>query len=107
MSDGRATLARVTDVGPPASGSDEGPEPGAPALTADELVQLTGGRLLHRSSRAIRGAAVDSRLVGPDRLFETRGHPKQVAASRAARDPESARRLWEVSESLTGVRYAL
>jgi NAD(P)-dependent dehydrogenase (short-subunit alcohol dehydrogenase family) len=42
---------------------------------------------------------------GPDRLFETRGHPKEVAASRAARDPESARRLWEVSEALTGVRY--
>lgn len=66
MSDGRATLARVTDVGSSTPGPDE---EGVPALTADELVRLTGGRLLHRSTRPIRGAAVDSRLVGPDRLF--------------------------------------
>ena len=69
MSDGRATLASVTDVGSPSAGPDEGPEPGAPALSADELVGLTGGRLLHRSTRPVRGAAVDSRLVRPDNLF--------------------------------------
>lgn len=41
----------------------------APALTADDLVRLTGGRLLARSERRVRGAAVDSRLVGPGQLF--------------------------------------
>ena len=41
----------------------------APALTADDLVRLTGGRLLARSDRPIRGAAVDSRLVEPGNLF--------------------------------------
>jgi NAD(P)-dependent dehydrogenase (short-subunit alcohol dehydrogenase family) len=43
--------------------------------------------------------------VGPGGPFEQRGHPKVVASSSAARDPETARRLWEVSEDLTGVRY--
>ena len=57
----RATLARVTDAR-----TGEGR---APALTADELAQLSGGRLLSRSDRPIRGAAVDSRLVTRDALF--------------------------------------
>jgi NAD(P)-dependent dehydrogenase (short-subunit alcohol dehydrogenase family) len=43
--------------------------------------------------------------VGPDGLFEGRGQPKVVSASKAAQDPEAARRLWEVSEQLTGVSY--
>jgi hypothetical protein len=42
---------------------------------------------------------------GPDRLFAMRGHPRQIPFVRAARDPETARRLWEVSEKLTGVRF--
>ncbi len=42
---------------------------------------------------------------GPDRLFGMRGHPKPVSFVRAARDPDTARRLWEVSEELTGVRF--
>jgi hypothetical protein len=44
---------------------------------------------------------------GPDRLFETRGHPKKVSSSKASQDLDAARRLWEVSEELTGVRYDL
>ena len=43
--------------------------------------------------------------VGPDRLFETRGHPKVVSTSGAARDLAAAARLWELAELLTGVRY--
>jgi NAD(P)-dependent dehydrogenase (short-subunit alcohol dehydrogenase family) len=42
---------------------------------------------------------------GPDGLFEGRGHPRRVGMSGAARDEETARRLWEVSEEMTGVRY--
>jgi len=61
-----ATLASVTDVDPstPAAGQFSGP-----AFTADDLVRLTGGRLLARSDRSIRGAAVDSRLVAPGEAF--------------------------------------
>jgi NAD(P)-dependent dehydrogenase (short-subunit alcohol dehydrogenase family) len=46
-------------------------------------------------------------FAGPDGFFEQRGHPKPVSPSSAARDEDVARRLWEVSERLTGVRFEL
>jgi NAD(P)-dependent dehydrogenase (short-subunit alcohol dehydrogenase family) len=47
-------------------------------------------------------------FVGPDGRGEQRGHPQPNArATSAARDEETARRLWEVSEELTGVHYDL
>jgi len=58
-------MAAVTDVAP----SSPTPSDAAPAMTADELVHATGGRLLARSDRPIRGAAVDSRLVSRNQLF--------------------------------------
>jgi NAD(P)-dependent dehydrogenase (short-subunit alcohol dehydrogenase family) len=42
---------------------------------------------------------------GPDGFLEQRGHPKRVPPSGAARDEQVARRLWEVSEEMTGVRF--
>jgi NAD(P)-dependent dehydrogenase (short-subunit alcohol dehydrogenase family) len=45
--------------------------------------------------------------VGPDGIGEQRGHPRPVGMASAARDQETARRLWEVSEELTGVRFQL
>jgi len=42
--------------------------------------------------------------AGPDGIGEHRGHPKVVQPNRAARNENSARRLWDVSEELTGVR---
>jgi UDP-N-acetylmuramoyl-tripeptide--D-alanyl-D-alanine ligase len=55
----------VSDVDP-SSGT---PTDASAALSVDDLVRLTGGRLLARSDRPIRGAAVDSRLVAPGQLF--------------------------------------
>lgn len=52
-----ATLPAVIDERPTA------------AFGADDLVAWTGGRLVRRSTRSIRGAAVDSRLVRPGNLF--------------------------------------
>jgi NAD(P)-dependent dehydrogenase (short-subunit alcohol dehydrogenase family) len=46
-------------------------------------------------------------FVGPDGFLEQRGHPKRVSPNSAARDEEVARRLWEVSEEMTGVRFEL
>ncbi len=46
-------------------------------------------------------------FVGPDGFMQGRGHPKLVQASSAAYDEEAARRLWELSEKLTGVRFEL
>jgi UDP-N-acetylmuramoyl-tripeptide--D-alanyl-D-alanine ligase len=58
------TLAAVSDD--PKRGTPADP---SVALVADELVASTGGRLLERSERPIRVAAVDSRLVHPGNLF--------------------------------------
>jgi UDP-N-acetylmuramoyl-tripeptide--D-alanyl-D-alanine ligase len=73
----------VTDArSPSASRGDEA----EPALSAHDLARITGGRLLAASPRAIRGAAVDSRLVRPGQLFvalpgeRTDGHAYLEAA---------------------------
>jgi len=42
---------------------------------------------------------------GPGGVFGMRGLPKRVSFVRAARDGETARRLWEVSQELTGVGF--
>ncbi|HEX2128359.1 MAG TPA: oxidoreductase [Solirubrobacterales bacterium] len=44
-------------------------------------------------------------FIGPDGFRALRGDPTRVHPTRRARDPETARRLWQVSEELTGVRY--
>jgi NAD(P)-dependent dehydrogenase (short-subunit alcohol dehydrogenase family) len=51
--------------------------------------------------------AEGGQFIGPDRLGESRGHPRIVQPVGSARDPETARRLWEVSEELTDVRFPL
>jgi NAD(P)-dependent dehydrogenase (short-subunit alcohol dehydrogenase family) len=48
-----------------------------------------------------------SAYIGPDGLLEATGYPRRVQATRRARDPELAARLWMVSEGATGVRYDL
>jgi NAD(P)-dependent dehydrogenase (short-subunit alcohol dehydrogenase family) len=45
--------------------------------------------------------------IGPDGLFEQRGHPKIVSSNSASRNEETARRLWDLSERLTDVTYKL
>ncbi|MFI8326342.1 oxidoreductase [Streptomyces sp. NPDC085529] len=44
--------------------------------------------------------------LGPSKLFESRGTPAPARSSRASRDMAAQSRLWELSEGLTGVRYA-
>ncbi|WP_041938691.1 MULTISPECIES: hypothetical protein [Frankia] len=47
------------------------------------------------------------RYAGPGGFLQGRGAPKLVGRSRAARDGALARRLWTVSEELTGVTFPL
>ena len=68
----------------------------AQSATAGALPSLYGATALGVSG---------GRYYGPDRLFGMRGHPSPVSFVRAATDPGTARRLWEVSEQLTGVRF--
>jgi NAD(P)-dependent dehydrogenase (short-subunit alcohol dehydrogenase family) len=46
-------------------------------------------------------------FAGPGGFMEQRGAPKLVGRSDAAADAGVARRLWDVSEELTGVRFPL
>jgi NAD(P)-dependent dehydrogenase (short-subunit alcohol dehydrogenase family) len=48
---------------------------------------------------------IPGEYFGPDRFFQLRGHPTRVGSSVAAQDDEAARRLWQLSEELTGVAY--
>jgi NAD(P)-dependent dehydrogenase (short-subunit alcohol dehydrogenase family) len=55
-------------------------------------------------------AATDSdveggQYFGPDGMGEMRGHPTLVSSSALSHDQDLQRRLWEVSEELTGVSY--
>ncbi|WP_030342180.1 oxidoreductase [Streptomyces sp. NRRL S-1022] len=65
----------------------------------------TAGALptLYAATQDLPGAA----YVGPDGPAEMRGAPALVGRSAAASDPAAARRLWTLSEELTGVRWPL
>ena len=53
------------------------------------------------TARDVRGGD----YYGPDGLGEMRGNPERVGASDAAYKKSTGVKLWEVSESLTGVHY--
>ncbi|MEV4433336.1 oxidoreductase [Streptomyces sp. NPDC049585] len=46
-------------------------------------------------------------FIGPDGAGELRGSPKRVPLSATATDPAVGSRLWDLSEHLTGIRFAL
>ncbi|WP_378729480.1 oxidoreductase [Nocardia brasiliensis] len=93
-----------------------------PGWAATNLQSHSGSRLLdtvmHLGNRLLAQDAATGALpilyavsqdlppasyVGPDGLFEYRGHPTLVGRTAAASDTEKARRLWELSEQLTRV----
>jgi NAD(P)-dependent dehydrogenase (short-subunit alcohol dehydrogenase family) len=88
----------------------------ASAPTIDRLVMVVTNFVLAQSAEMgalpLLYAATEPGLeggtyVGPDGIGEQRGHPKLVVPNRAARNESAARRLWAVSEELTGVNYEL
>jgi NAD(P)-dependent dehydrogenase (short-subunit alcohol dehydrogenase family) len=52
-------------------------------------------------------AAHGGQYYGPDGFLEQRGHPKVVESSAQSHDEDLQRRLWAVSEQLTGVRFGV
>ena len=63
----------------------------------------------HAEIMALRAAADPSaqngQYFGPGGFGEQKGHPKVVASSAQSHDEDIQRRLWTVSEELTGVTY--
>jgi NAD(P)-dependent dehydrogenase (short-subunit alcohol dehydrogenase family) len=59
-----------------------------------------------RASLFAATAAEPGSYTGPQRFGETRGEIGPASMSELARDETLARRLWEASEQLTGLRYA-
>jgi NAD(P)-dependent dehydrogenase (short-subunit alcohol dehydrogenase family) len=49
--------------------------------------------------------ALGGQYYGPDGIGQTRGYPKVVGSSKKSHDAERQRKLWAVSEELTGVTY--
>jgi NAD(P)-dependent dehydrogenase (short-subunit alcohol dehydrogenase family) len=80
-----------------------------------DLLSSVGNRVIAQDEDAgalptLYAAVADvapNSFAGPDGLMELRGKPKPVGRSKAAKDTEVARRLWEASEELTGVRFEL
>jgi NAD(P)-dependent dehydrogenase (short-subunit alcohol dehydrogenase family) len=57
--------------------------------------------LMAATGKEVRGGE----YYGPRGFQEMRGYPGQVDSNEASRDEGTARRLWEVSEQLTGVSF--
>ncbi|WP_316774435.1 oxidoreductase [Streptomyces sasae] len=112
---------RLTEAGSPVRALAAHPGYAATNLQshhANPLARLgmaVGNRLLAQDDRAgtlptLYAATQDlpgASYVGPDGLGEMRGGPTLVGRSRAASDPAAARRLWTLSEEMTGVTWAL
>lgn len=54
---------------------------------------------------AVAPEAKSGQFIGPDGKGEQKGYPTVVQPIPSATAPETARRLWDLSEELTGVRY--
>jgi hypothetical protein len=50
-------------------------------------------------------SAIGGQYYGPSGIGELMGHPVLVQSSKRSHDESLQRRLWQVSEELTGVTY--
>jgi NAD(P)-dependent dehydrogenase (short-subunit alcohol dehydrogenase family) len=80
-----------------------------------ELISTVGNRVLAQDEAdgalpTIYAAVADvpgDSFAGPGGFMEQRGPAKLVGRSGAAKDSDVARRLWDVSEELTSIRFSL
>ena len=82
----------------------------APLLSAFErlaplIAQNAAMGALPTLRAATDPAVLGGQYYGPDGFGQARGYPKVVASSRKSHDVDMQRRLWAVSEELTGVVY--
>ena len=84
-----------------------------PATWYEKLGGAIGNRVIAQSAEmgalpTLYAAVADvpgGSFVGPNGFMSLRGHPHLVTASGRAYDEDDARRLWSVSEELTGIHY--
>ncbi|WP_116201389.1 oxidoreductase [Amycolatopsis circi] len=111
---------RLTEVGSPVLATAAHPGTAATNLLKVETPVLSslakaGTRLVAQTSEegarpTLYAALADlpgNSYAGPRGFLQNRGAPKLVGRSAKAWDEEVARRLWTVSEELTGVRFPL
>ena len=72
---------------------------------AEPLFQSAEMGALPTLRAATDPGVIGGQYFGPDGFGEQRGYPKVVASSRASHDTDAQRRLWTVSEELTGVTF--
>ena len=83
------------------------------ALTAQEVAEIRAIWLQYQvvafpdQPLQIEDIERFSSYVGPDGIGEHRGYPTLVGRSAEASDVEMAKRLWTLSEELTGVKFPL
>jgi NAD(P)-dependent dehydrogenase (short-subunit alcohol dehydrogenase family) len=75
------------------------------ALLAPVLFQSAAMGALPTLRAATDPDVEGGQYYGPDGFLEQRGHPKLVSSTAQSHDEELQRRLWTVSEELTGVTY--
>jgi NAD(P)-dependent dehydrogenase (short-subunit alcohol dehydrogenase family) len=85
---------------------------GRPSRGVASILDAVNGRLAQSPAAGawptLMAATADlpsSTYCGPSGPAEAYGPPQVVGCSRLARDSEAARRLWEISEQATGIRY--
>jgi NAD(P)-dependent dehydrogenase (short-subunit alcohol dehydrogenase family) len=113
---------RLTEVGSPVLATAA-----HPGMAATNLLRLPGKRpRLEQIQRSVLNLLAQSEddgalptlyaavadvpgnsYAGPSGLLQSRGAPKLVGRSTSARDSDLARRLWTVSEQLTGVTFPM
>jgi NAD(P)-dependent dehydrogenase (short-subunit alcohol dehydrogenase family) len=81
------------------------PVVGALTKLAEPLFQDADMGALPTLRAATDPGVIGGQYFGPDGLAEQRGYPVVVASSRVSHDTAAQRRLWTVSEELTGVTF--
>jgi NAD(P)-dependent dehydrogenase (short-subunit alcohol dehydrogenase family) len=84
-----------------------------PAGRVERMTMVVGNRLVAQSAEmgalpTLYAAVADlpgGSFVGPNGFMGLRGHPHLVTAIARAYDEDTARRLWSVSQELTGIHY--
>jgi NAD(P)-dependent dehydrogenase (short-subunit alcohol dehydrogenase family) len=82
-----------------------GPVESAFRIVAPLITQDAAGGALPQLRAATDPSVQGGQYYGPSGIAQSQGSPVIVGSSKKSHDPERQRRLWAVSEDLTGVTY--